>query len=200
MDAATWDQRYAASDLVWSLEPNRFVVEQLSDLPPGRAIDVAAGEGRNSLWLAERGWQVDAVEFSEVGLDKLRSLADARGVEVTTVLADVTDGIPVDPADLVLLAYLHLPRQSANRALRASAALVRPGGTLLVVAHARANLERGYGGPPDPDVLPTIDDLLDDLAETGLAIDRAGEVTRTVDTDEGPRDAIDLLLRARRPV
>lgn len=200
MDAATWDERYATSELVWSVEPNRFVVDQLSELPPGRAIDVAAGEGRNSLWLAERGWQVDAVEFSSVGLDKLRALADARGVEVNPVLADVTEGMPLEPADLVLLAYLHLPRQRANRALRASAALVRPGGTLLVVAHARANLERGYGGPPDPAVLPTVDDLLDDLAETGLAIDRAGEVTRTVETDEGPRDAIDLLLRAHRPV
>src|SRR2546430_7187246 len=66
MDAAEWDQRYAGTELVWSAEPNRFVAAELADLPPGRALDLAAGEGRNSVWLAERGWAVTAVDFSRV--------------------------------------------------------------------------------------------------------------------------------------
>ena len=68
MDSAAWDARYAAQELVWSAEPNRFVVEELSDLPPGRALDVAAGEGRNAIWLASRGWRVTALCLRRVGV------------------------------------------------------------------------------------------------------------------------------------
>jgi hypothetical protein len=56
MDAHAWDQRYAASEQVWSLGPNQFVASEVDDLPAGRALDLACGEGRNALWLAGRGW------------------------------------------------------------------------------------------------------------------------------------------------
>ena len=79
MDARAWDERYADTELVWSSTPNQFVAAEVSELPPGRALDLAAGEGRNALWLAERGWQVTAVDFSLVGLDKGRqALAHSR--------------------------------------------------------------------------------------------------------------------------
>ena len=74
MDARDWDRRYADSELVWSSRPNQFVESELADLVPGRAMDVAAGEGRNAIWLAAQGWDVTAVDFSLVGLDKGRSL------------------------------------------------------------------------------------------------------------------------------
>ena len=67
MDARAWDERYAASELVWSATPNRFVEAELAELAPGRAVDLAAGEGRNALWLADRGWHVTAVDFSLAG-------------------------------------------------------------------------------------------------------------------------------------
>jgi SAM-dependent methyltransferase len=200
VDAAGWDGRYRAEELVWSAEPNVFVAEELADLPPGRALDLAAGEGRNALWLAGRGWDVEAVEFSRVALERASALAAQRGVELTLTLADVTDPPRLEPADLVLLAYLHLPRPEAERAVQFAASLVRPGGTFLLVAHARRNLVDGVGGPQDPGVLPDVDDLLDDLADTGLAIRRSEEVTRRVETDAGARDAIDVLIRAERPV
>ncbi|MFL6133228.1 MAG: class I SAM-dependent methyltransferase, partial [Nocardioidaceae bacterium] len=73
MDARAWDERYAASELIWSATPNRFVEAELTSLPPGRAVDLAAGEGRNALWLADRGWHVTAVDFSLAGLDKGRA-------------------------------------------------------------------------------------------------------------------------------
>ena len=64
MDAKDWDERYAATDLVWSAEPNRFVAELISSLTPGTAIDIAAGEGRNAIWLAQQGWTVTATDIS----------------------------------------------------------------------------------------------------------------------------------------
>ena len=75
MDADAWDERYAAAELVWSREPNQFVAAELADLPPGTAVDLAAGEGRNAIWLAARGWAATAVDFSQVALDKGARLA-----------------------------------------------------------------------------------------------------------------------------
>ncbi len=94
MDSQQWDERYASSEFTWSTEPNQFVAAELAGLPPGRALDLAAGEGRNTVWLAERGWHVTAVDFSRVGLEKGRRLGAARGVDadqVTWIVADLND-------------------------------------------------------------------------------------------------------------
>jgi SAM-dependent methyltransferase len=199
MDADAWDQRYRERELVWSAEPNEFVAHEVAGLPPGRALDLAAGEGRNAIWLAARGWEVEAVEFSPVAIDKGRRLTSHAGVEVAWTLADLTDEPDLAPADLVLLIYLHLPQPDADAALRHAARLLRPDGTLLVVAHARRNLTDGYGGPPDASLLAQPEEVAAVLADTGLGIERAEEVVRSVDTDDGPRHAIDLLVRAHRP-
>ena len=199
MDAQAWDDRYRERELVWSGEPNVFVAEEVADLPPGRALDLAAGEGRNAIWLAQRGWDVEAVEFSQVALDKAAALAAGAGVAVRLTHADLTALPPLAAADLVLVAYLHLPRGETPDVLRQAAALVRPGGTFLLVAHARRNLEEGCGGPQDPDVLPEVHDVLAVVEAAGLEVRRAEEVTRRVATDEGERDAIDVLVRAVRP-
>ena len=97
MDAEAWDERYADSELVWSVEPNQFVAAECADLPPGRALDLAAGEGRNSIWLARRGWDVTAVDFSQAGLDKGRRLAGE--LEIEWVCADVVTGVGLDKLD-----------------------------------------------------------------------------------------------------
>ena len=128
MDRSGWDQRYAGSDLVWTAEPNRFVVAEVQDLPPGRALNLGSGEGRNSVWLAARGWQVTAVDFSAAGLGKARRLARARDVPVDWVHADVLDYQPEEAAfQLVLLAYLQLPAPSLGRVLRHATGALAPG-------------------------------------------------------------------------
>jgi SAM-dependent methyltransferase len=199
VDATGWDERYADRPLVWPAEPNRFVAEHLSDLAPGRALDLAGGEGRNAVWLAARGWDVELVDFSEIALGKARNRAEAEGVAITCTLADVTADPNLDPADLVLLSYLQLEREAWRSASRLAAALVAPGGTLFIVAHAARNLAEGTGGPSEPEVLRSPDEVVADLAGTGLEIVTAGEVLRPVETEDGVRDAIDLLVRAERP-
>jgi len=111
MERDDWDRRYGASDLVWTAEPNRWLVAEAAGLPARRALDLACGEGRNAVWLARQGWQVTAVDFSPVALEKARRLAaGSGGPGVDWVEADVHTYRP-KPAgcDLVLLAYLHLP-------------------------------------------------------------------------------------------
>ena len=197
-ERAAWDQRYSGPDLVWGAGPNRFVADEVAALPPGRAIDLGAGEGRNAIWLAGRGWRVTAVDFSAAGLARAGRLASERGVSLAWVQADLLAWQP-EPGgyDLVLIAYLHLPSAGLARVFRAAAAAVAPGGTLLVIGHDRDNIARGHGGPPDPDRLYT--PALVTAALGGLDIRRAEQVPRTVRTPEGERTAIDTLVRAERP-
>lgn len=198
MDQRFWDERYAGADLVWTAEPNRFLVAEAADLAPGRAVDLAAGECRNAVWLAEQGWEVDAVDFSAVGLDKGARLAEHRGVgaRVHRVVADLATWKAPRRYDLVLVAYLHLPAPVRAVVFGAAADAVAPGGTLLAIGHDLANLDRGYGGPQDPSVLTTGPDLVGMLGD--LEVLRAGPVERTVVTPEGERTAIDHVVRAVR--
>lgn len=201
MDREAWNQRYADADLVWSAEANRFLVQEVADLPPGRALDLGAGEGRNAIWLAERGWRVTAVDFSGVGLQKARRLAEGRGVEVNWIEADLRSYSPARGAfDLVVLVYIHLPGEERRALVRRAADAVAAGGALLVLGHDRSNLEEGYGGPQDPTILFSPDDISDDLAGIEeLRVVRADRVMRPVMTDDGERHAIDALVRAERP-
>ncbi len=198
MDANGWDARYRSTDLVWSAGPNAFVAELCADLPAGRSIDLAAGEGRNALWLAERGWTSTAVDFSPVAIDKALAIAERRGVTIEGVVADLDDYVPTPAGyDLVLVAYLQLPDDRLAPILRRAAAAVAPGGTFLLVNHDAENLEHGYGGPQDAAVLTTPDQVVASLGD-GFTVERAEVAKRVVSTDDGERAALDTLVLARR--
>jgi len=193
-----WDRKYAAQELLWSAEPNRFVAEELAALAPGRAVDLACGEGRNAIWLARHGWRVTAVDFSEVALGKGRAIAERHGVTVDWVRADLLDDVALPPEqDLVVIAYLQLPADQLATVLAAAASALAPGGTLFVVGHDLSNLTDGVGGPQSPEVLYTPDAVVAGLP--GLDVVRAERVTRPVDTPDGVRHAIDTLVRATAP-
>jgi SAM-dependent methyltransferase len=198
VDRQQWDERYGSTGLVWTAEPNRFVVEELAGLTAGRALDLGAGEGRNAIWLAERGWQVTAVDFSGVALAKAAKLAENRGVSgVRLVEADLRDYQPDRGGyDLVLLAYIHLPKAEFDALLHTAASALAPGGTLLVVGHDVDNIAHGHGGPQDPQILHRVDEVVADLP--GLVVHRAGQARRPVHTEEGERVAIDTVVRAQR--
>ncbi len=200
MDRHQWDERYRGDALVWTSTPNQFLVSEAVGLPAGRAVDLACGEGRNAVWLAEQGWRVTGVDFSSVGLAKARRFAELWGVEVTWVESAVQDWAPPPEGfDLVAVLYLQLPQPERTAALDVAASAVAPGGTLLVVAHDEDNLTRGYGGPPSADVLYSVADVTRVAEAAGLTVERAERVVRVVDTDAGPRDAVDTLVRAKRP-
>ncbi len=178
MDAHAWDARYADSDLVWSAEPNQFVARECVDLPPGTALDLAAGEGRNAIWLARQGWDVTAVDFSQVALDKGAQVAG--DTPVRWVRGDATSWQPDRAYDLVVIAYLQLVADERAAACRAGFDALRSGGTFLLVAHDSTNLAEGSGGPQDPAVLYTADDVLADLADREYDVQVAERVERVV--------------------
>jgi len=199
MDSDTWDTRYSTDELVWKADPNQFVVEECRDLEPGRALDVACGEGRNAIWLAERGWDATGVDFSPVGLDKARLIAGRRGVEVEWIEADLLSWEPTNGTfDLILVAYLQLPEDERRHVHQALVPGIAAGGTLLVIGHDSTNLNEGVGGPQSPHVLFSPDDVVHDVDGLGLEVVRAERVLRTVDTPQGPRNAVDALVRLSR--
>ncbi len=194
-----WNRRYASTDRIHSTPvPNRFLVAEVADLAPARALDLACGAGRNAVWLAERGWRVTAVDFSDVALTMARELARARGVEVEWIQADVVTWAPPARAhDLVCVLYLQLPAPERRAALQHAVDAVRSGGTLLVVGHDVLNLTEGWGGPTQADVLFTPDDIVAEVG--GLQVQKAERVRRPVEDGGMLHEAIDALVRARRP-
>ena len=199
MQREDWNRRYEGTELVWTAEPNRFLVQEVEGLPSGRALDLAAGEGRNAVWLAERGFEVDAVDFSDVAVEKGRRLAAARDVRVRWLVEDVLVWSPAEAAyDLVAVLYLHIPQDEMRGVLERAAAAVAPGATFLLGGHDVTNLEHGIGGPSDREVLTSPGRVVPALA--GLHVERADVVERPVRTDEGDRVALDTVVRARRPL
>lgn len=201
--AEAWDARYAAGS-PWPQGPNVTVHEVVGPLPAGRARDVACGDGRHAVWLAGLGWQVEAVDFSAVAVERGRRTAERLSADgalpgaVTWRVADVsTDRPEPASADLVLLAFLHLPPEQAMAALELSASAVAPGGLLLLVGHDRTNLDQGTGGPQHPEVLTDAEVVAAALRAAGLVVERAEVVTRPVEGAERP--ALDTVVLARRP-
>ncbi|WP_374970955.1 class I SAM-dependent methyltransferase [Terrabacter sp. BE26] len=204
MKASDWDERYAAHDLVWSAEPNRFVAEIIGPLTPGHALDVAAGEGRNAIWMAQQGWTVVAADYSAVAVERMASLAADRlgdGVaRLTPLVADATQPAPGGPAayDLVLLSYLQLPEEEWRQALREAVVAVRPGGRVVVVGHAGRNLADGWGGPSERGVLYDPEEVLERAEGLPVTALQSGIRGRPVETEDGERVALDTVVVLRR--
>jgi SAM-dependent methyltransferase len=198
MDRDSWDRRYSQAELVWSADPNQFFAAEVAPLAPGRALDLGTGEGRNAIWLAERGWDTTAVDFSGAGIEKARALASSRGCSVTWIVEDLLTFRPAHRAfDLVALLYIHLPAVQRRHVLISAVAALAPAGRLVVVGHDTSNLIAGVGGPQDRSILFTPEEIVADLV--GLDIVRSQKALRHVSTADGERDAIDALVVAVAP-
>ncbi len=199
MSNAFWDDRYAKAAAegaaVWSIEPNAWIAQVTETLAPGTAIDLAAGEGRNALWLASRGWSVTAVDFSATGLAIGRQRAAEAALELDWVTADATTWVAPVPVDLVVMAYLQLPEAQLTAAISNAILSLAPGGTLALIGHDSENLERGIGGPQDPTMLYDLEVVR--AAAAGLDIAECRRYDRT--TADG-RVAIDTILLGMTPV
>ncbi len=196
MQREDWDRKYAEQEQLWSAKPNRIVVAELTDLAPGRALDLACGEGRHAVMLAGLGWDVTGVDFSEIAIAKARARAAREGLDIQFVCADLLRYKPEPAAfDLVLVVYLQIPSAERRVVLAEAASALAPGGSLVLLGHDLTNLADGVGGPSDPEVLYTPDDIAAELPD--LEIEKAERVLR--DVAGADRPAIDALVRARRP-
>lgn len=198
-----WDARYGEKDRIWSGRPNQALVAEASDLHPGRALDLGAGEGADAIWLAERGWQVTAVDVSQVALDRGAVEAEHAGVAalIEWQRHDLTKTFPAGEYDLVTAQYLHAPAPAFPRReiLARAAAAVAPGGVLLVVGHA--TFPAWLENPPNL-VLPLATEVLAELAlpDDAWEVLRAEEFERDApgpDGQPGTRADNTVMLRRR---
>ncbi len=198
--AAEWDTRYSERDgAMWRGRPNGRLVDEVSDLTPGRALDVGCGEGADAIWLARRGWTVTAIDVSDVAAGRAREAAELAGVTVEWVCGDALQTpFPAHSFDLVSMQYPALPRAAGDAAVRTLLETVRPGGLLLAVYHDLDDEHRqhmksqgidpaAYVGAGDVGRL-----LSDDFTVELHAVEPR------IDPPPGTAHIADVVLRARR--
>ncbi len=197
MDAESWNRLFAEQEWLFPVEPIPLIVELVSPLEPGRVLELGVGEGRHAIWLAEQGWQVTAVDFSRVALDRARRRARGRGVAMECVLADAADVLPaVGGFDLVLIAYMHPEPHERDAVFAAVAEAVAPDGHLLVVGVDVAD-PKAARGPGESDWRYSPGLLAG--AFPGIELARCERVGRAVETEEGSEHRIDTLAWGYRP-
>ena len=215
-----WDEKYSESERIWSGDPNGTLVSEISDLSPGRALDVGCGEGADAVWLAGRGWQVVALDVSGVALQRGEQAAKDAGVYVEWIHTGLIEAdLPHAGFDLVSAQYPVLPRTPEAIGERTLADSVAPGGTLLFVHHAQFGTPAESGqahnhhhaddgdhapgaGPPhefDPATLVGVEDMRRFLATAnGWTIDTHEVRPRDLATGAGAHHTEDVVLRAIR--
>ena len=194
-----WDARYAEAGWAFGTEPNDFLREQVQLLPHGRVLCLAEGEGRNAVWLAGQGFEVTAMDLSSAGLEKAQRLASERGVQITTVCADLeTYAIEPDSWDGIVSIFAHVPAAVRARVHGAVAGGLVPGGVFLLEAYRPQQIGRGTGGPHDDERMVDLARLRAELGVLEWVIAR--EVER--DVIEGRRhtgtaSVVQLVARRR---
>lgn len=174
-----WNERYSDTFTSYGTEPNDFLCEVAGRIPSGPVLCLAEGEGRNAVFLAQRGHAVTAVDLSDVGLANAATLAASRGVVLTTVVADLaTYELGEAQWAGIVSIWAHVPSIVRTRLHRACVRALRPGGALVLESYTPRHHELGRGGPPSTDWLMTAAGLRLELA--GLRFERCDEVERVV--------------------
>lgn len=174
-----WDARYSGPDWAFGTEPNDFLRDRAGDLPAGPVLCLAEGQGRNAVFLAQRGHAVTAVDQSAVGLARARELAASRGVSIEIVHADLNAyGITPGAWSGIVSIFAHMPSRERAPLHRRVVAGLAPGGVFVLEAYCPAQLTWGTGGPSDPDMLPSVAVLREELA--GLTFEIGRELERDV--------------------
>jgi len=169
--AETWNRRYAGDGFLFGTEPNEWLRTYACEIPAqGRVLSVADGEGRNSVWLARQGFQVDAFDVADRAVEKARAYARREGVSVNFAVTDCEgftwaesayDGVA---AIFVQFADPHARERLFERIVRS----LRPGGVVLLQGYTPKQLEYRTGGPPILSHLYTQDLLRSAFAELSI--------------------------------
>ncbi len=203
-DEAFWEAMYRSRSAAWSGRPNPQLVTEAAELTPGVALDVGCGEGADAVWLAERGWQVTAIDISPTALQRAQAHAAQAGPTVAGRITWLHADLMAEPQSLGSFAlvsahFMQLPAAQRERLHRRLAAAVSPGGTLLVVGHHPSDVHAGVGRPHRPDLMFTAEQVAavmqPDLWDILVNESRARRVT---DEQGVGRTVQDAILKARR--
>ncbi len=165
-----WNQRYQEIDRLWISQADPSLVVAVDTLTPGSALDLGCGEGRNSLYLAKRGWNVTAVDFSDVALERLKTAASTAEVSINLVNDDLTEFLKDTKTkfDLVVIANIHPPSEERFQMYSQAKHVVNTGGHIFIIGHHLDAL--GHIGPPDPDRLLTESEIRRAFADFEITV------------------------------
>lgn len=203
MSRELWNQRYSEPELTYGADPNDFLREMAPRIPSGPVLGLGEGQGRNAVYLASLGHAVTAVDQSMVGLQRAQALAADRGVVLTTLAADLADAdfgtaLWQGPWSGIISIFCHLPSALRRTLYPRCAEALAPGGVFILEAYTPRQLDYGTGGPKDPDMLDTLDELKGLLP--GLDLEVGREVVREIREGalhHGPGSVVQVV--ARRP-
>ena len=155
-----WNKRYLEEQFAYGINPNEFYKSQIEKLNPGKALFLGEGEGRNSVYAAALGWQVDAVDFSTSAKEKALKLAKEKNVAINYTAADLNKyQFKKEYYDLVVMIFLQLPKELNKKVFTESILSLRSGGKLLVETFNKKQINNSSGGPKDPQLLFSEEEL-----------------------------------------
>ena len=165
-----WNERYGSDGFAYGTEPNSFLAEN-AKLLTGPVLSLAEGEGRNAVFLASLGFDVLGVDGSEVGLAKAHKLAESKGVSIRTEVADLaTYEPPANHYGSVVSISAHLPSDVRRRLYPLVMQSLKPGGIILLESYSKSQLARNTGGPKDPDMLLTAEDIVKEFPDCDVVL------------------------------
>lgn len=166
-----WDQRYSMQEYIYGEAPNVFFAQQLANNEPGKLLLPAEGEGRNAVYAAQKGWTVDALDYSTAGKRKATQLAAQKGVSINYTIADVlTHTYYTNYYDLVALVYTHFPKAQQPLLLDKMIAALRPGGQLIMEVFHHTQIGNPSGGPQTTELLYTESELKGHFDQLGVRV------------------------------
>ena len=182
MSKEFWDKRYSGKEFVYGTEPNQFFKQQIDKLVPGKILFLGEGEGRNAVYAANLGWDVDAVDFSVYAKEKAIKLADINNVKINYSVSDLTDyQFKEKYYDVVVLIFLHVPEDLRNQVHDKTQLALRDNGTLIIEAFNKEQIKNTSGGPRDLELLYDENTLINSFKELKINLIE----NKIVELDEG---------------
>lgn len=161
-----WNERFSKEEYVYGKEPNRFFKEEIDKLNPGRLILFGEGEGRNGVYAAKLGWEVDAVDWSNAAKEKAEKLAADNNVKINYTIADLSDYTPKENYyDAVALIFLHLDPSLRKYIHKKAVDSLKSGGVVILESYSKEQLSNSSGGPKNPDLLHSLEEIFSDFAD-----------------------------------
>lgn len=161
-----WNERFSEEGYAYGKEPNAFFKEEIDKMKPGRLLLAAEGEGRNAVYAARQGWQVDCYDYSEAGKEKALKLAKENNTSINYTVQDLEDFSPrEDYYDAAAIIYMHLPEELRTKVNRKIISSLKTGGRVIIEVFEKEQAEKTSGGPKDPELLYSLEEIVNEFAD-----------------------------------